>query len=414
MAPYKVFYDKVSKWYFAHEPVVWLLIIAVPLAVLALGCLVAPSTFWDGLIWKYYWGPVEADAHNHPIGEVTEGYNIVSTLSYGLILSVAVFGIYRLFRKLHVKLDVKFFVAMVPFLIVGGIWRALEDSEYFRLPIKYLFIAPNIYIFEGILTIGIVVFSVFFCRYLSSCKSSSSAMLAILLLPAIFLSSYFVLAIAFGDSFVYMPNIFIGALVTILPFACFAITAHYKKYPLEKMGAFDLVLLFGLTLLSMPIFLVAEWFASPCSRWFTPIFPLEPAELAIIPLLAITFASALYIFSKYAGKVKPSLGFFTSGTNFLIIFGQLLDASATFRALDFYAYGEKHVLPNFLIQATGTAAVMFPLKIIVVGLVLYLIDVEMKDDLKGYKTLVGLVKFAVLVLGFAPGVRDMLRLAMGV
>ena len=57
---------------------------------------------------------------------------------------------------------------------------------------------------------------------------------------------------------------------------------------------------------------------------------------------------------------------------------------------------------------------MFLLKAVVIGLVIYLIDIVYKKELEKKQTLVGLVKLFVFVLGFAPGVRDLIRLAMGV
>ena len=47
--------------------------------------------------------------------------------------------------------------------------------------------------------------------------------------------------------------------------------------------------------------------------------------------------------------------------NALVLDGQLLDATATSLGLTFLPYAEKHVLPNFLIEATGTAFVMLSL-----------------------------------------------------
>ncbi|HNR25494.1 MAG TPA: DUF63 family protein, partial [Methanobacteriaceae archaeon] len=60
--------------------------------------------------------------------------------------------------------------------------------------------------------------------------------------------------------------------------------------------------------------------------------------------------------------------------NLSVLIAHLLDASTTFIAVDFYGYGEQHVLPNFLTQMVDTAVVMFPLKITVILTVLYIID----------------------------------------
>ena len=57
---------------------------------------------------------------------------------------------------------------------------------------------------------------------------------------------------------------------------------------------------------------------------------------------------------------------------------------------------------------------MFPLKIITIGFVLYVLNVYLKSDLKRKHLLRMLIWIALLVLGLAPGTRDLMRLVMGV
>ena len=97
--------------------------------------------------------------------------------------------------------------------------------------------------------------------------------------------------------------------------------------------------------------------------------------------------------------------------NALVLDGQLLDATATSFGLTFLPYAEKHVLPNFLIEATGTAFVMYPLKLVVTIPVLFIIDQYLKGE---SKNLIGLVKLAILTVGLAPAIRDILRMSLGI
>lgn len=94
--------------------------------------------------------------------------------------------------------------------------------------------------------------------------------------------------------------------------------------------------------------------------------------------------------------------------NLSVLSAHLFDASATFIAVDFYGYGEQHVLPNALMSLAGTAAVMFPLKIAVILAALYVIDEYVEDN-----TIKSMLKLAVFILGLAPGLRDFLSLSMG-
>ena len=43
-------------------------------------------------------------------------------------------------------------------------------------------------------------------------------------------------------------------------------------------------------------------------------------------------------------------------------------------------YFEKHVVPSYLIELTGTALVMYPLKLIIFIGVLYMLDTQFEDD----------------------------------
>ena len=108
------------------------------------------------------------------------------------------------------------------------------------------------------------------------------------------------------------------------------------------------------------------------------------------------------------------MAIFTNPINLLIIFGQMFDAAATFVGVDFYGYSEKHPIPDFFFQTFGTSAVFIPIKLILACVMVYLIDISFREELTKYPILKGLIKIAIIVLGLAPGTRDMLRMMMGV
>ena len=94
--------------------------------------------------------------------------------------------------------------------------------------------------------------------------------------------------------------------------------------------------------------------------------------------------------------------------NLSALLAHLFDASSTFVAVDFYGYGEQHVLPNALTGLAGTAFVMFPLKIVVILAALYVIDEYIEDN-----TIKNMLKLAIFILGLAPGLRNFLSLSIG-
>ena len=99
---------------------------------------------------------------------------------------------------------------------------------------------------------------------------------------------------------------------------------------------------------------------------------------------------------------------FTSGTKHFLPFpAHMLDAAATFIAVDFLAASEKHPLPVFATGIFGTAAIMFVLKLLVLIPLIYFLDKEFED-----KQFVTFMLIAVAVLGFAEGIRDLLTIIL--
>jgi len=118
----------------------------------------------------------------------------------------------------------------------------------------------------------------------------------------------------------------------------------------------------------------------------------------------------IYLFRRNNDKLKV----FFKPLSFLIIFGHMMDATATYMGIEFFGYYEKHALPHFLIGLTGTALVMYLLKIPLVILAIYILDIAYRDDFRENPDLMNLVKMGIIILGLAPGLRDALRMAMGV
>ena len=125
-------------------------ILAMILLISIIGCIVAPTFFYDQWIWKYYWGPIVSDAAGHSISHngvtASEGYTIVSEITYGIILIIAIYFIYKLIKKLKIIIDWKFCLALMPYIIFGPVTRVLEDADYFNTPSVYWFISPLIYV----------------------------------------------------------------------------------------------------------------------------------------------------------------------------------------------------------------------------------------------------------------------------
>ncbi len=257
------------------------------------------------------------------------GYNIVNTLTYGIILGIAVLFIFRLLKKLDIDISDGFTKALTPFIILGPTSRALVDAGVY--PREYWSISPGIWITIGLSTLGLILI---FKHILG--KKWKKPFVGI---GSVLVAINIVLIVREG--------------VNLVPFV-------------EVLIFFILVysLIFGFTRLDFDL-------------WYM---------------------------KKLSNSIKANL---------MLFFAHIYDASTTFVGVDFHGYGEQHVLAGYLIELTGTAAVMYPLKLaFLIPVSLVLEELASKDEVD--VMLLNLVKLAVFTLGVGPGTRNLLRAAMGV
>lgn len=109
----------------------------------------------EGVLYRYY---------------LVDGYNIVNTLTYGILLGASVYGIAYLVRKLGVVFDKRLALVLAPFVFYGGSARELVDQGlgwYGSLgpyPENYFFVAPGIYLTVFVLTFIVLAVSVLLFR----------------------------------------------------------------------------------------------------------------------------------------------------------------------------------------------------------------------------------------------------------
>ncbi len=130
--------------------------------------------------------------------------------------------------------------------------------------------------------------------------------------------------------------------------------------------------------------------------------------LTVIPLMALTATTAVWAFMRYVLKWQ----YVSDPLYVALLFGQLLDASATSYGIDFHPgihYIEQHVVGSSLIEMTGTAFVMFPLKLVVLFPAIYIMQLYRKE---ANPVFWHLILLAMIVVGFAPGVRDLVRMVL--
>lgn len=113
------------------------------------------------------------------------GYTTFNTVVFGIVLGLIILGIIELFKRID-KDPATLIVPLIPMIIFGSTSRALVDNGVY--PRIHLLATPGIYILIGIVTILLLLISIFLERYISyDYRIIIELSGAILCLPNIFL-----------------------------------------------------------------------------------------------------------------------------------------------------------------------------------------------------------------------------------
>lgn len=281
-------------------------------------------------IQTYYIDPIIHDS----------GYNIVNTVTWAVILGIAVFLLIHFFQKADIKIDAKSLAATLPFVIAGASLRVVADAGVISPPYSYILITPNIYFFVFLVTV-----------------------------------------------------------------ACLAVAFLLQKYTAVK--SFHL----PFAVMGCVFILIVYWIlfsVGTIAAWWVPF------------AVAVVGIGAALLFGFVAKKAGSSI--FSDKMNLIILASHLMDATSTVIGIEVFGYVEKHVVPAYLIELTGTALVMYPLKLIIFFVVVWMLDKVLEkaiaDENDKEKENMGqiknAIKFVIIILGLAPGIRNSIRLFFGI
>lgn len=261
---------------------------------------------------------------------VVPGYDWVDTLTYGIILGLAVFYLLPKLKKIGFQIDKDFGFSLIPYIILGATGRELVDqglgwySAHSEYPANFYLVSPTIYFTMFLFTLFWLVLSYYVGR-----KTG----------------------VKYTSIFAFAGSIFAGYNVSLI------------------------------------------------------IPNIENPQI----LLWVSAALGTSLLVAY-GIIKAfKFTFVWVEMNYLVIFAHLLDASSTFIGVDYLGHIEQHVLPNVFIGLTGTAAVMYPLKLMILFPALYYID----KDLAGQEFDRKILKIVITILGLGPGIRNITLMLLG-
>jgi uncharacterized membrane protein len=478
-------------WYTAPA-----LLLGVP-ALVWLLVLVAPETFYDKFVWKYYWGPIKADAAGMSLTyngvTVSGGYNVVNTLSWAALMGVCILGATQLLTALRVRMNNTVIFGATAWVVAGALWHVLEDTDLIRPALQYFFITPPIYLLFAAFGILSLLTGVYMQRVAAAAGEGGldRALQKLWLILALGVLLYVLAWVARWDQVVvYVHPVHVALFAAITYFVVrFRVVQTGRVEPREfilMLSVFPLLI----ALDYVAVFVAEPWLdarglaqdpsdglawsviAAPALALATVLVVRQtPARIVtgflvvggsivagVLGMLAVqNFAARLGITVLESGSI---LGFVLAGIaiavgvawtrriranfaatatefgvalrspiNMLLVFSQMVDGFATALGLDLAGYSEKHILSAFIIDrfrdfAAGigwtfgaenpTFLAFVPVKLIVSLAVVYAIDVYSKEDAAKSPTLIGFVKFAIIMVGIGPGVRDFARLSLGV
>jgi uncharacterized membrane protein len=183
----------------------------------------------------------------------------------------------------------------------------------------------------------------------------------------------------------------------------FTITALFISRTLERTGIIASYHTMYAGIGTMSCILAAGFLT-----WFGLTYTqISVSILLIILAFAIVTSGAVWGFMRYVLKWEYA----SDPLYCVLIFGQMLDASATSYGIDLHSivYTESHVVGGALVAWTGTAFSMFPLKLAVLFPAVYILQQYRKE---AQPVLWHLILLAMIIVGFGPGVRGMVRMVL--
>ncbi|WP_423998652.1 DUF63 family protein [Haloarcula salina] len=356
----------------------------VAVVLVGLGAvLAAPQLVWNRFLWHYFWGPVYADAMAANCAVMTSagpeplyegcsaaiqdgrlvaepGYTIVSEVGYMLILVYMLVGVYLLLERLEIAEDPKLYFAFVPFMLLGGALRVVEDATdraveagvdpLVDYPLSSLIISPVIYGTVFLLTLLVLVVCVKLDNdgVVDSYYRTTGAVGTVLVLVTLLYLTF--VAVTTDYSRLY-PSVLLTTvgIASALSYGLYRLFDQYWPAVNDGTGTIGLLVIWGHAIDGVANVLLADWL----DALSVPLtyYPKHPANAFII---------------------------------------------ATTESLQ----------PAALSAAIGTSWPFLVVKLAVASLVVSLFNEEFIEDSPRYALL---LLIAVTAVGLGPGTRDMLR-----
>ena len=403
--------------------------------ILVGGLIFAPEIFWDDFVKIYIWDPIVKDA-----GESGDaGYSQVNTIVYILTMVAAVIAFQALFRKWQLPVDDNMVWALMSWVVLAPVLRVLEDADYFGEGIDVLFISPLIHIhLAGWLILSAVIGKISNNNHISLLSMLLVAYVAFtgfLVLPNVHIHETGRFWILFGS---VLGGLTIAAVLhntwgwdaisrSILAFASGLIVmglghwAQLYKTPWAQDSGLmprdnDII---WPVLVVVVIPLIITWAVWKMGEEDLAQLRLTGNEVGVIPDKLSLKEWESEDRSAHPVEILTPKGILATPMVAGMMFGQLCDGLATMVGIDYFGYSEKHPLSDAVIQFGGSLDILgegawlfFLVKASLVTLIVWMFS-QMRVESRQQHLRV-LIVLAVMIVGMAPGLRDIGRLILGV
>lgn len=399
------------------------------------GLIFAPEIFWDDFVKIYIWDPIVKDA-----GESGDaGYSQVNTIVYILTMVAAVIAFQALFRKWQLPVHDNMVWALMSWVVLAPVLRVLEDADYFGEGIDVLFISPLIHIhLAGWLILSAVIGKISNNNHISLLSMLLVAYVAFtgfLVLPNVHIHETGRFWILFGS---VLGGLTIAAVLhntwgwdaisrSILAFASGLIVmglghwAQLYKTPWAQdsglMPRDNEIIWPVLVVVVIP--LIITWAVWKMGEEDLAQLRLTGNEVGVIPDKLSLKEWESEDRSAHPVEILTPKGILATPMVAGMMFGQLCDGLATMVGIDYFGYSEKHPLSDAVIQFGGSLDILgegawlfFLVKASLVTLIVWMFS-QMRVESRQQHLRV-LIVLAVMIVGMAPGLRDIGRLILGV
>ena len=415
----------------------------------------ANDVVWDDGLKPIIWDPIMEDAGS--AGDAD--YNRINTLLYTLSMLASVVVLQALFRKADFPADDRMLLALLTWVCLAPVLRVLEDADFYGSDMDWLFISPIIHLHLALWLIVVAGLSQFLASQWDGLDSDQiEGKIRKALLPILFLMLFFHWAFLYQPA--YLAHEEMGVFWIGIGFvASFAVllgvVIQTRGWPAITRGMFA----FGASASVLGLF---HWFQFLDTPWTQESLRVSES-IVWWPILVVFGIPGVICYFMYRRGYEDALqlkltgyeaGVLPEGISvkaweeagdeienhpvemlsrtallaspmvLAMVFGQLCDGFATMVGIDYFGYGEKHVVSNQVILygaelnsmlgiEFGEGAWLFALlKAVLVGAISWMF-VEMKVE-KRQRHIRILIVLAVLIVGLAPGLRDIGRLMPGV